>query len=67
MSNSAMKHLGHELALLLTAALPLMEAEARRERAREQFKPIRKITAQRRAERARALVAEAREIFGYEV
>ena len=61
-----MRHLGHELDKLLDAALPLMEAEAQRERAREQFKPMRKITAQLRAERARALVAEAREIFGYE-
>ena len=47
------------LALMLDAAQPALEAEGRREKAREAGKSLRQITKQEHAKAARELVAEA--------
>ena len=62
-----MKELGFELTKYLDAAMPLLEAEARREKAREAGKPLRNITHQQRAENAKKLIAKAAPVFGFDL
>lgn len=49
------------LTMLLDAALPLLDAEAARERRREAGKRMRQITCQQRAKAAREMIAAAEE------
>jgi len=55
------------LVLLLDAALPLFDADARREEARERGKILRQITARERAKAARETVAKASGEFGVDL
>lgn len=59
--------LGYKLAGILDASLPLIDAEAKREYAREQGKAMRCITWKGRAVGAREAIAEANAAFGYDI
>lgn len=64
-SREAMRTLGWDLLKLLDAALPLLDAQAEKERKAEAGKPMRQITHQSRAKAAHEAVAKAQEVFGY--
>lgn len=57
------KDLIHRLATLLDAALPLLDQAAKREARRENGKPMRCITAARRARASRDLLEETFELL----
>lgn len=58
--------LGYRMAMLIDAILPVLEAETRREAAREAGKKMRCVTAREREKGARILLEEAATVFGYE-
>ena len=60
------KSLGYRMAMLLDAIMPVLEAETRRETAREAGKKMRCVTAREREKGARRLLEEAESVFGYE-
>jgi len=59
--------LGRQLAGILDAALPLIDAEAKREESRERGKVMRCITWKGRAAGAREASAKAEASFGYDI
>jgi hypothetical protein len=61
-----MAGLGYRMAMLLDAIMPVLEAERKREAAREQGKIPRCVTWREREKAARKLLEEAEEVFGYE-
>jgi hypothetical protein len=61
-----MRHLGHDLAKLLDAAIPLMEAAAAAEARREAGKTLRKVSEKMRLEASRRAIVRAQAVFGYE-
>jgi predicted pyridoxine 5'-phosphate oxidase superfamily flavin-nucleotide-binding protein len=66
-AQNVMRPLGYKLAGILDASLPLIDAEAKREAAREQGKAMRCITWKGRAAGAREAIAKAEAAFGYDM
>ena len=65
MSKVTMAGLGYRMAMLLDAIMPVLEAETKREAAREAGKKMRCVTAREREKGARELLKEAETVFGY--